>query len=803
MNDRAEPAPEHRKRRRHRRGGGSRGRAWLSYGVAALLAVAVVGAPLACGAVHRPVLLPLLGTLVALAAATAVLASAKQADLPLLPVLILPVLFLVIAVAQIVPIPAALRALLDPKGSELLALAHLTGAQPLSLDPPATYLRVAHAAAALAVGLAALVLASGRRMRFVAPGLMAVAGLAALVIGLGHRAVSEDKIYGLFGYGRGLPIGPFINPNHTAEFLELAAFAALAFAFARPSRDGQRVWKIIAAVLAAGALSTLSRGSVLALGSGALVWYLLAPRSDEGEPLHRTRFAGVLIGLVVVVGVALGFGAEGLVGRFAETSPGDEGRLSLWWDALNVVRAHPMGIGLGAFGRVYPVYRSLPQTAWFQFPENQPVGILIETGIPGALLMLAGLALVVRHFAKNARRDRVEASLAAGLVAVLAHNLTDFGLETPGILLPFAALLGAMFGRQAVVVTSESPAPRRGTTVTAGFAAAAVLGGIALLFSPSTRDFDALLRSPDRAASPSLAREASRAHPTDYVYALAEARLTPTNLASAAERLRMLNRAIILCPQCSGAHIDAARDLWRLGRRQQALLEWKTALALRPAQLPTAVDELARAGAKPAELISLANEQNRHELSRLLLARGLIDAAREILAGGTDQSSVEFHLAQAQIALQANDVLAARAAAKQALAAAPRDPRGFLVAAEVESRASDRDKAIEILTDGLRFEPLNVELNRRMLALLMQTEKWRAIDRALDDLRRALSHQRSPHDRSQPRRREHLRAPRPFPARGRRVPGRGGVQPGEPRAAAFPGPRRRAGGQRNHRNRCV
>jgi tetratricopeptide (TPR) repeat protein len=206
----------------------------------------------------------------------------------------------------------------------------------------------------------------------------------------------------------------------------------------------------------------------------------------------------------------------------------------------------------------------------------------------------------------------------------------------------------------------------------------------------------------------------------------------------------MLNRAIILCPQCSGAHIDAARDLWRLGRRQQALLEWKTALALRPVQLPTAVDELARAGAKPAELISLANEQNRHELSRLLLARGMIDAAREIVAGGTDQSSVEFHLVQAQIALQANEVPAARAAAKQALAAAPRDPRGFLVAAEVESRANDRDKAIEILTNGLRFEPLNVELNRRMLAMLMQTEKWRAIDRALDDLRRALSHSGAP-----------------------------------------------------------
>ena len=432
---------------------------------------------------------------------------------------------------------------------------------------------------------------------------------------------------------------------------------------------------------------------MLALGSGALTWFLLAPRSDEGEPLHRTRFAAVLIGLVIVAGIALGFGAEGLVGRFAESSTANDSRLGLWWDALKVVRAHPAGIGLGAFGRIYPVYRGLPSAAWYQFPENQPLGLLIETGIPGALLMLGAWALVLRYFAKNARRDRVEASLAAGLIAVLAHNLTDFGLETPGVLLPFAALLGAMFGRQALVVTaepwkgsappakgsgeqsspsptrSETSAPRRRTMVVAGFAAAAVLAGIALLCSPSTRDFDALLRSPVRADSRKLAQEASRAHPTDYVYALAEARLEPTDLASASNRLRMLNRAIILCPQCGGAHVEAARDLWRLGRRQQALLEWRTVLALQPTQLSSAVDELARGGAKPTELMALADERNRHDLSRLLLGRGMIDAARQMLATSTDQDGVEFHLVAAQIALEAKDLPAARAASKQALAA--------------------------------------------------------------------------------------------------------------------------------------
>jgi len=738
VSDRAVIAPGSRGRRRDRRGGtGSRARTGLLLGAAILLGVAVAGAPLACGAVHRPILFALLGAVAALALATAGLAAGSKSDFKPHLALALPILLLLISAAQLVPIPAALRALLDPAGSELLRLARLTGAQPLSLDPPETYLRLAEAAAALAVGLAALVLSSGRRMRFVATGLVAAAGLAALVVGLGHRAISEDKVYGLVAPSRGLPVGPFINPNHTAEFLELAAFAALAFAFARPSRDGQRIWKIAAAVLAAGALSALSRGSVLALGAGALTWFLFAPRSDDGEPFHRGRFAAMLIGLVVIVGVALGFGAEKLASSLAATGGENLTKLSVWLDALRLVRAHPAGIGLGAFGRVYPVYQTLPSTSWFQFVENQPLGLLIEAGIPGALLVVAGLALSLRHFKANARRDRVEASLAAGLVTVLAHNLTDFGLETPGVLLPFCAVLGAMFGRQ--VLVAETPVPRRSTSALAVLSAAAVLAGIALLRSPSARDFERLLQPPLPGEARAIAHQASAAHPTDYAYALAEARLEPTDLASTSSRLRMLNRAIILCPLCAGAHAEAARDLWRLGRRQQALLEWKTVLARSPRQLPWVFAELAREGARPEELTTLANGKNNYELTQHLLTSGMIGAARQTLAASGDHEVIEFHLVQGQLHLVANDLAAARDASQRALAAAPHDPRAVLMAAEVELRAGGPDKAIEILQTGLRSAPANLELNRKLIALLIDTDKYQAIDRALDGLRRALS----------------------------------------------------------------
>jgi hypothetical protein len=178
--------------RDRRNGRGSRTSAAPTLATAALLGVLVVGAPLAVGAVHRPSLFITLGVSALLALSTVWLAARCKSELKPALAVALPLFFLIVAAGQIIPLPAGLRSLLDPKGSALLTLAGLQGAQPLSLDPPETYGEFAKAAAALCVALAALVLSSGRRLRAIAPGLVASAGLAAVAIGLGHRAASES-----------------------------------------------------------------------------------------------------------------------------------------------------------------------------------------------------------------------------------------------------------------------------------------------------------------------------------------------------------------------------------------------------------------------------------------------------------------------------------------------------------------------------------------------------------------------------------------------------------------------------------
>lgn len=656
-----------------------------------------------------------------------------------------PLFFLVVATVQSVPIPAHTHELLDPKGWSILDLAGLKGWLPLSLDPPETYREIAKAAAAFGVTLAALWLSNGRRLRFAATGLVASAGLAAMAVGLAHRAANEDLLYGHFRAVGGLLVGPLINPNHTAELLELSAFSALAIAFSRTTRDGARIWKVLAAILAAGAISTLSRGSVLALGSGALAWFLLAPKSDEGEPLRRSPFVAMLLALIVVVGLAIGLGGERIVDEFRGTVGDNLSKLAVARDSLSLVASHPAGIGLGAFGRVYPIYQRLPILCWYQFVENQPVGILLEAGIAGALCLLALTVWVGRRFWMNARRDRIEASMVAGLVAVVTHNLVDFGLEIPGVLLPFCAVLGTTFGRQ---VANDLTGKRAKHAITPVAGALAALAGIVLMCTPATRNFDALLKAPATVASlRDLARAASIAHPTDYAYALAEARLATqgSDAASIKTRLRLLNRAMLLCPRCTGAHKEAARNLWHLGLRKQSLLEWKIVVTESPDDLGPSLDELLTAGAKPFELASLADGQSRIGVTDFLLRHGMLDAATATLNENTRSEDAASQLMRARIALAARDLRAAKVASQRAMELAPRDPRVLLLAAEIALlEPNGSTLAIAILDKGLRYAPADIELNRKLLYLLMATDRWQAIDRALSGFRSALAESGAP-----------------------------------------------------------
>jgi tetratricopeptide (TPR) repeat protein/O-antigen ligase len=670
---------------------------------------------------------------------------------------LLPLVFLIVPFLQSLPVPFGLRSLFDKNGTVLLRDNQLvaTSAWPLSLDPPNTRVDIGRAALALMVFLLAYHLASGQSRRHLLSRALGIAGVVAVVIGLGHRVLGFTKLFGVFSASpRSLLIGPFVNSNHTAEFLELTAFVCLACSFQRKTALNQIGWLVGSLLCAGGAAATLSRGAVVALAMAAVMFvflrYLIRERNSAGQRRVSWAWGALFLSLVLLTAGALGAGQ--LIDRFRADAVGTDIRLQLWREALRVFAAHPFGIGRGAFDRVFPIYRSFKMAfpLRFAFVENEPLQLLIEGGWFFFLLMALAVGFAIWQIARRGRRDRIEAALLAGLFAVLVHSTVDFGLETLGVLLPFTAVLGTVLGRQG---ESDHQGSRgsvwwRSKWTPAAIAALGLVVGIASAAHRSFDDFDALLRKTTGAA-PRLAllARAQQTHPLDYFYALSDARLEPLRGAAGgpSPRLHALNRALRLCPSCEVVHTDVARNLWYLGLRRQSILEWRTAIDIQPLLFSPTLEELSAAGAKPAELAAIASPSASRmtDLASFLSVRGRISDAFVVLdqADALGAPQVESLLMRARLQLQAGQLKAATATLAAPLVARTNDPRLPVLQSEVllaDQGAPAADRALALLDAAAQRYPTNLGIQRARVDLVTRFEKWNAAARALDGFKLAL-----------------------------------------------------------------
>jgi tetratricopeptide (TPR) repeat protein len=742
-----EATPGRRRRRRSRPGVSAE--LLANAALIATCAVLVV-APLAVGGVHRVPMFLLLVGCVAAVALTALALFLGRRTMRVGWVALLPLLFVLIPAWQSVPLPHALRARLDPAGTALLEDNPLIQGRswPLSLDPPITRVQVGKAAAGLAIFLLAFHVASGQRRRHILPRVIGATGIAAVAIGLGHRLFGTDRIYGMFAMHRSLLTGPLVNNNHNAEFLEIAAFACLACSFQKSSALNRVGWLVGTLLCAAGAVGTLSRGAALALAAATLAFLVQRYRDKDTQATGRRFWAGALAVLGLVVAVAVALGAAQIIERFHRSEITNDVRLQLWKDSLRVLAAHPLGIGRGAFERVYPIYRTV-RTSFplrFSFVENEPLQLLIESGWVLYAGIVAGLGFLAWTMLRHGRRDAIEGAMAAGVLAVIAHSFLDFGLEALGVLLPFMAMLGLVLGRSGA--KDQALVPRRAAWPVVGLALAAMLFGAASVAHASNDDFDRLLQAttslPQRRA---LLERAERAHPVDYFYVQAFARTEPLRLTAGgvSPRLHALNRALRLCPGCETVHIEVARSLWQLNLRSQSLVEWRDAVRLQPSAFDGALRELFAAGAKPEQLAAIAafDASRMIDVANFMLRVGRLDDALVVLeqADGLGAPRVESLLTRGHLQMLAGRAEAARATLAEAHAAGIQDPRLVVLDAQAAlngAGAAGVDQALSILEVGATRYPQDLDIQRMRVRIVMENGKWQGAARAIDGLKMAL-----------------------------------------------------------------
>lgn len=380
-------------------------------------------------------------------------------------------LFLSITLLACVPLPAGCIAWLSPTRGALLH-----EAQALSGRPPVMW-TLSYAPLpslawwALMLGLALLFWLSGQLFvdsGFLRVTLWVIFGLAVLeaLYGLLQALVPNMGVLWVtyLKSGMGDARGTYINRNHFAGFLGMLLPLLLGFGLSRVGwgeRIGfkaflysehlhQHMLMLLGLVVVALALLfSKSRGGIVGALLGCFMFLLFVLR---GAPHMRRAIwigFGLFMGLTFLYGLRIGF--DPIIDRFLALDQG-QSRLDYWRDSLPIIAAHPLGIGLAAFGHVFPVYDSSLSSDRIMavYLHNDVLQLLVETGWLG-FGALAGpfVCFMARVFRRIHRMDAagsperffLASGAFGGLTALSIHSFLDFNLQIPANAVFFVVLM--------------------------------------------------------------------------------------------------------------------------------------------------------------------------------------------------------------------------------------------------------------------------------------------------------------------------------------------------------------------------
>lgn len=524
----------------------------------------------------------------------------SRRELPLRsPLLWLPALAALLTLVQLIPLPDALLASLQPTGAALRADgAALAGTSPwhaITLDAPGSLRSVAFFVTLLAVALAALRFAATERGRYALLGGVAlVCGLAAIVVWI-HELLGANSLYGLYRPEQAHPsvLGPLLNENHLGGLMALGAVVSLGLTmYARQQPRWRPVWLLNTALCAVTTVASESRGATLALlGGCALTGGMLIAARMRVRTLHprsRHSFATTSLPLIVIavcsIALVVYIGGAAVTEQIERTEFAEVhaplSKFAIWRSAISLVQDAPvLGVGRGAFEPAFTRVHPASAVHSFSHVENEYLQTVVDWGLLGAALLAAAAAMLLVRAVRRWRDSPLHAGAIGAVAAVAVQSNVDFGIELLGLAVP-ATIVAATLAY--VPMRDATSKQRLFARVLLPLLAMALLGSAAMLLSSSTRsiaeDHDDLARTTD-VASDEITAEIQR-HPLDY-YGFAVAAQTMYRHHQP-DAVRYVNHALRLHPTHSGLHHLAALMLYEVGNRAQANVEYSLALAGTP-----------------------------------------------------------------------------------------------------------------------------------------------------------------------------------------------------------------------------
>lgn len=361
-------------------------------------------------------------------------------------------------VVHLVPLPPALWQSL-PGREIVVEIDRYAGPgqswRPISLSPP----DARNALFSMSVPLAVLLLGAGLQPAWRARllGVVIAIGCVSGVLGLLQLlGPSAGPLYFYKHTNYGVATGLFANRNHQALFLAalfpmLAAWVTTRAATPHAVRDGYAAIAIGIFLLPL-LLITGSRAGMLAGAIGFLsIPFLLrldraghAGRAGRGyrwlRPSRRILLAAGFVGAIGLVALTIGLSRAAAVSRLLDIGAEDELRFKVWPVILEAIPTYfPVGSGIGSFVPVFQIVEPdrILRPTFLNHAHNELLEVLLTAGVPGALLVLAGLAgwavAAWRAFAASIGEPGVLfARLGVIVIGLLAiGSIGDYPLRTP------------------------------------------------------------------------------------------------------------------------------------------------------------------------------------------------------------------------------------------------------------------------------------------------------------------------------------------------------------------------------------
>jgi O-antigen ligase len=357
---------------------------------------------------------------------------------------------LALGLLQLVPLPPSVWQGLPGRALFVEAAAASGQAQPWrpwSIVPGATL----NAVASLVVPIAALLLVSALRPeeRQRLPALLLGFVVASTLFGL--LQFSGAGVNNIFVNDTpGVMSGTLANRNHFALLLALGCLLVPVWVF----REGQRRrWRGAAGLglLLLFALAILGTGSRAGMALGGLALMISVALGWKGlrrELRHAPRWVlpalVAFIALLFISLVLISIAADRAVAiqRSFAIDVEQDMRSRALPTVVEMVRTYfPFGSGLGGFDPMFRIAEpfALLKPTYFNHAHNDLLEIVLDAGVPGLLLLLAGLAwwgwASIKAWRAGGERDQVTARLGgAMLLLVIIASAFDYPARTPIIM---------------------------------------------------------------------------------------------------------------------------------------------------------------------------------------------------------------------------------------------------------------------------------------------------------------------------------------------------------------------------------